>query len=622
MPGEGEPVEFVVDQGASASSIGSSLAEQDIIRNGLAFRILARYRGVDSSFSAGTYELETGMSVDEALEALGAGPKAPEVTRVTIPEGLTVDQTLARLVEATQFEDGAFRDVLQAARQDPAGGPLRLPEWMPPLDQFAEDQQVFEGLLFPKTYEFDPDEVTPARILQTLIDQTEVAMASASPSAVADAEGAGLSKYDALIIASLVEREARVPGEWRQIAAVIRNRLAEGMALQVDATLLYASGTPEGGPGAVDTEVESPYNTYKNPGLPPTPIAGARPEAIQAAFDPADSQVPLLRRRPRVRRQPSLRRDPRGAQPQRAGLPRRGPLPVSQRPAAWPGGRTRPLAVLGWPVAHSLSPVMHNAALAAMDLDLVYLALPAAPDRLADVVGALGAVGCVGANVTVPHKQAVVAACDRLTDEARTIGAVNTLTWTEDGLEGHNTDAVGLQRALDEVGAGRGPAVLLGTGGAARAAVVALVRRGADVLVVGRRPAAARELAELGASIGSSIAGDGGPTVTSAGLDADDLGDRVATADLVVNATPLGMQREPLPAPFMDLSAGQTAYDLVYAPPDTPFLQAAGAAGAAAHHGLSMLVHQAAAALERWTGREVPVDVMRQAAETALSMSS
>ena len=240
------------------------------------------------------------------------------------------------------------------------------------------------------------------------------------------------------------------------------------------------------------------------------------------------------------------------------------------------------------------------------------------PDRLGEVVGALGAVGCVGANVTVPHKQAVVAHCDRLTDEARTIGAVNTLTWTEHGLEGHNTDAVGLHRALDEVGAGRGPAVLLGTGGAARAAVVALVRRGADVLVVGRRPAAAADVAALGAS----VAGDGGPAVTAMGLDADTLGERVAAAELVVNATPLGMQREALPAPFMALSPAQTAYDLVYAPPDTPFLQAAEAAGAAAHHGLSMLVHQAAVALERWTGRDAPVDVMRRAAETALAAAS
>lgn len=281
----------------------------------------------------------------------------------------------------------------------------------------------------------------------------------------------------------------------------------------------------------------------------------------------------------------------------------------------WPRASTRLLAVLGWPVEHSLSPTMHNAALSAMDLDVSYLALPVPPDRVADVVSSLGTVGFVGANVTVPHKQTVVSCCDHLTDEARVVGAVNTLTWRDGALEGHNTDAIGLQRALDEVGAGRGPAVLLGTGGAARAAVVALVRRGADVLVVGRRPEAARELAELGAQ----VAGDGGPVVGAAELDTAVVRDRVAVAELVVNATPLGMGGEPLPDPFMELAADQTAYDLVYAPPDTRFLQSAEAAGAHAHHGLSMLVHQAAVALEHWTGRDVPVDVMRRAAEDALT---
>jgi UPF0755 protein len=287
VPGEGEPVEFVVAEGATASSIGSDLADQEIIRNGLAFRFIAQRRGVDASFSAGTYEMETGMSVDEALDALGAGPMDPEVVQVTIPEGLTVAQTLDRLAEATPHDVTAYEQVLAAAREDAEGGPLRLPEWVPDFSEFDEDVQVFEGLLFPKTYEFDP-EVTPEQVLQALVDQAEIAMASASPSAVAAAEEEGLSRYDGLIAASLVEREARVEGEWPRIAGVIRNRLDEGMLLQVDATLLYAAGDPSGGPASVDPEIDSPYNTYQNPGLPPTPIAGARPEAIRAVFEPAE----------------------------------------------------------------------------------------------------------------------------------------------------------------------------------------------------------------------------------------------------------------------------------------------------------------------------------------------
>lgn len=307
--------------------------------------------------------------------------------------------------------------------------------------------------------------------------------------------------------------------------------------------------------------------------------------------------------------------------------------PGARSDAPWPRASTRGLAVLGWPVRHSLSPVMHNAALSAQGIDLAYLALPVPPDRLLDVVAALGTAGFVGANVTVPHKQAVMDACDRLTDEARLIGAVNTLHWvgeevgdegsidgavgvdgrgaTGAGLLGDNTDAVGLQRALEQVAATEGSAVLLGTGGAARAAVVALARRGAPVVVVGRRPDAAAEVAEVGARAGG--------TATALGLDDAHLDQVVRDAALVVNATPVGMGHESLPAPFMSLTAGQTAYDLVYAPPDTPFLQAAATAGAAAHHGLSMLVHQAAASYERWTGHPAPVDVMTEAAEGALA---
>lgn len=271
--------------------------------------------------------------------------------------------------------------------------------------------------------------------------------------------------------------------------------------------------------------------------------------------------------------------------------------------------------MLGWPVDHSLSPAMHNAALASDGLDLAYLALPTPPEHLAQVVRALGATGFVGANVTVPHKQTVMGLCDTLTDEARRVGAVNTLAWRDGGLEGHNTDAVGLERALDEVDAGRSWAVLLGTGGAARAAAVALARRGTERLaVVGRRPEAAEDVATLARDCGVAEA-------RWMDVEAPALATAVAAADLVVNATTLGMRGEALPAPLMALAPGQTAYDVVYAPPDTPFLQAATAAGAAAHHGLSMLVHQAAAGYEHWTGRAAPVEVMAAAAESALALA-
>ena len=299
--------------------------------------------------------------------------------------------------------------------------------------------------------------------------------------------------------------------------------------------------------------------------------------------------------------------------------------PAAPRPAGpWPTGSTRGLAVLGWPVRHSLSPVMHNAALAASGFDLTYLALPTPPEQLPVVVEAMGAMGFVGANVTVPHKQTVMSLCDTLTDEARLVGAVNTLTWRDGVLEGHNTDAIGLQRALDEVGAPSGTAATLGTGGAARAAVVALVRRGMHVLLVGRRPEAVDELAAMGQELAEQAPGRRvlSPGVVGVTLD-DPEPERVAGdvrgADLLVNATPLGMQGEDLHPWFMAPRADQVAYDLVYSPPDTPFLRAAAAVGAPAHHGLSMLVHQAAVAYEHWLGTPAPVTRMREAAETALA---
>lgn len=273
------------------------------------------------------------------------------------------------------------------------------------------------------------------------------------------------------------------------------------------------------------------------------------------------------------------------------------------------------MALLGWPVAHSLSPLMHNAAFREQDLDYVYVALPTPPTQLATVVDALDVVGAAGANVTVPHKQAVTGLCDRLTEEARQVGAVNTLVWEPRGLLGDNTDAVGLAEALrdDLVLPDGARVVVLGTGGAARAAAVALGRTAAAVAFVGRRPAAAVEVAALASRCGARRA---------QGVDLADTGAvraAITRADLIINATPLGMEGEKLPAPFHALAPGQAAYDLVYNPPDTPFLVAARQAGAVAHPGLSMLVAQATASYRRWTGHAAPASTMSAVALAALT---
>lgn len=289
--------------------------------------------------------------------------------------------------------------------------------------------------------------------------------------------------------------------------------------------------------------------------------------------------------------------------------------PEAGHGAAWPVASTRLVALLGWPARHSLSPVMHNAAFRELDLDLVYLALPTPPPELDTVLEALGAIEAVGANVTLPHKEAVLDRCDVLTEEAELVGAVNTLAWGTDGLLGDNTDAVGLQATLTEdVGlSAESAAVILGTGGACRAAVVALGRLAAAVTVVGRRPDAAEEVARLA---------EGAGAVAARGVDlADEAAVREAVdeARLVVNATPLGMEGESLPDPFHELGPHQIAYDLVYSPPRTPFLEAARDRGAATHHGLGMLVAQAAASFRRWTGQPAPVTTMSAAATAALA---
>ncbi len=265
-------------------------------------------------------------------------------------------------------------------------------------------------------------------------------------------------------------------------------------------------------------------------------------------------------------------------------------------------------------MGHSVSPQIHAAAFAAAGIDAVYLACDVAEDRLATAVTGLRALGALGANVTVPHKLAVVEVCDHLTEEAELIGAVNTLCWTTDGLLGDNTDAAGLADAVVEDGAAeRGtPWTLLGTGGSARAVAVTAGRLGCPLEVVGRRPEAARAIANLARRAGSPATG------------AVDLADdaavtaAVGAARTVLNATPLGMAGEDLPAPFHGLHPDQSAYDLVYTPPSTPFLAAAARAGAGGHHGLGMLIGQAAASYRRWTGQSPPVATMSAAAMAAL----
>lgn len=275
-------------------------------------------------------------------------------------------------------------------------------------------------------------------------------------------------------------------------------------------------------------------------------------------------------------------------------------------------GSTRLAGVMGWPVSHSRSPRMHNAAFAALGLDWVYVPLPVPPPCLADAIAGLRALGFRGANVTVPHKQAVMRRMDLLTPAARAIGAVNTIIVNEEGdLVGDTTDGYGFLADLADHRVEKvDRAVVIGSGGAARAVVYALAETGSAVTVCARNESKAGELCEVMAQALPRAAG----RLSIAAFPAA-LGHVASDAGLLVNATSLGLQEDdPLPwDPDVPFQPGQVAYDLIYNR-STEFLRLAAAQGAQAIDGLGMLVHQGARAFELWTGLPAPVDVMRAAA--------
>lgn len=283
-------------------------------------------------------------------------------------------------------------------------------------------------------------------------------------------------------------------------------------------------------------------------------------------------------------------------------------------PRPWvPGGSTRVAAVIGDPVGHSLSPAIHNAAFAAVELDWVFVALPVPAGSGADAVRGAAALGMAGLSVTMPHKAAAARAVDLAGDAARLLGAVNCVSFDRGVAVGHNTDGAGFLDALridegfDPAGA---TAVVLGAGGAARAVVLALAEAGAAAVTVVNRTA----------ERGAEAAALAGP-VGRVGLAED-----VADADLVVNATPLGMRggEQPDASPVRPelLGSGQLVVDLVYEPQVTPFLRAARERGAVAVGGVGMLVHQAAHAFRIWTGQEPPLGVMSAAVISRLGPHS
>ena len=280
---------------------------------------------------------------------------------------------------------------------------------------------------------------------------------------------------------------------------------------------------------------------------------------------------------------------------------------------------TSTIALLGHPVAHSISPRFQQAALDAMGVDARYEAWDVAPADLPIAVERLRSAGLLGANVTVPHKVEVRRLVDRPDAIVERVGAVNTIVRRDGQLHATNTDVAGILRALEgaEVELGGQRVVLNGAGGAARAVVVAMRMAGASTLTVANR---SRERAEALVTLGGDEL-----SMAVCPLDEGDEAFReaLARASVVIHSTTLGMRHGPdegaTPVPASLFHAGQVAFDLVYVPERTPFLAAAERARARTVGGLAMLVHQGAEGFRLWTGYEPPVDVMFAAARAALA---
>jgi shikimate dehydrogenase len=298
------------------------------------------------------------------------------------------------------------------------------------------------------------------------------------------------------------------------------------------------------------------------------------------------------------------------------------PLPID--------GHTQLVGLVGWPVEHSMSPAMHNAAFDALGLNWRYVPLPVGPGRVEVAVRGLSAVGFRGANVTVPHKQAVIPALDLVAPDAQALGAVNTIVFERDAgggamLRGHNTDAAGFIGALRcrsfELKGTR--AVVVGAGGAARAVVFGLMEAGAEeILVLNRSPERAQALvADLGESPPSGARQHSPSALRAIALTSDALIASAHAAHLLVNTTPVGMWPHTERSIWPDsapIPSRLTVFDLVYNPLETKLLRQAHRSGARGVQGLGMLVRQGALSFNMWTGVEPPVQVMRAACERCL----
>jgi len=279
-------------------------------------------------------------------------------------------------------------------------------------------------------------------------------------------------------------------------------------------------------------------------------------------------------------------------------------------------GKTRVCAIIGDPVEHSLSPVMHNAAFKKLGLNLVYVAFTVTTKELKDAVLGARSLGLLGLNVTMPHKNAVMRYLDETDSTAKAIGAVNTILNDQGKLIGYNTDGNGAMRALKENGISTDgkKMLILGAGGAAKAIAFQAAREVEELVIVNRTSGKAEKLAEvLRKKFGNKVKGGA--------LSVEVLKEELKTADILVNATSVGMHPDVnmSPVPSDLLRSDLSVMDIIYNPLETKLVADAKSVGAKVVSGLEMLLYQGAIAFEIWTNCPAPVEVMKRAALNKLA---
>jgi peptidoglycan lytic transglycosylase G len=267
----GGAVTVVVKQGSSLSAIADQLAQKGVVKHARAFELRADADGYSTRFLPGTYTFHVNEPYDALVAQLLKGT-APATVKVSIPEGTTLKQAAA--IVAKDVGTISARDYVKVARDDPP--PFKLQGYKPGT--------TLEGVLFPATYEVDPKQASAKKFVQSQLAAFDANFAQVDMSR---ARAANLTEYDVVIIASMIEREAMVASERPIVAAVIWNRLRKGMLLQIDATIQYALGKNKPVLTYNDLKIDSPYNTYKHLGLPPTPIANPGLASLRAAANPS-----------------------------------------------------------------------------------------------------------------------------------------------------------------------------------------------------------------------------------------------------------------------------------------------------------------------------------------------